>query len=123
MLRRSILVLSLSATPLLASQPISKSMAECAGLIGAMEAMTETPDRADWLRQAKGRWQALAVDQAEREGLARAQDVTLTHAKAKQDEWLDKGLMLVFSQDFRDWSSYCRKLGRAKGLKLPPLPK
>ena len=114
------LILCLTALPATASQPISKSMAQCAGLLFAMEHLVESPDRAYWLGAAAARWTNHATKRAKAEG--RPARTIPTEVDASKQDWLGKGATFVFTEDFRDWISYCRKLGKASGLELPKLP-
>ena len=108
-----------------AAQPLSKSMAECAGLLSAMKEFNRQESLDNWLDQAVSIWIPAAEWQAAIEGIDASDTVSYaqTHADAKRDDWVSKGRLVVLSEDFRDWTAYCRKLARAKGIDLPKPPR
>ena len=122
-MRPSVLVaaaaLGFSAHSADASQPISQSMAECAGLVLAMSGFMDAGDpRADQMLRLAGVWTEAAIAQAEAEGHRDAVPRIAAFKKAKYDEWTDRGPMSVFSSDFKDWAGYCRALGKSRGLDI-----
>jgi hypothetical protein len=63
---------------------------------------------------------AEAETEAGREGRADPPGYVDVTWGAKCEEWSGKGAAYAFSQDFRDWTSYCRALAGHKGIRLPP---
>ncbi|MEM9582652.1 MAG: hypothetical protein AAGA08_06015 [Pseudomonadota bacterium] len=111
---RSILCAALFAaiTPAHAGQPISKSMADCGGLLLGISAFLDNPSSQDYAISSSAIWADAAAAEAGR-------DMTEElHATAQ--DWRDRGMMVAFSQDFRDWTSYCRALAKHRGIKFPP---
>lgn len=106
---RQLVLMFLLATALPASaQPFSQSMAECAGLHDALSRLTRdsvTRLRTDAL--AIG-WADAAVRRADAEGQRAPDDYVAAFRTAKSEEWQRKGVLIIFSQDFRDWVDYCR---------------
>ncbi|QPZ92176.1 hypothetical protein [Thioclava electrotropha] len=99
------------------AQPLSQSMAQCSGLFHGVGTMMSDPARAEKLDRAGMIWRGAAIKQAEAEGRADAAIWVAGHQRESFDDWRGRGKMAAFSQDFRDWASYCRKLGKAKGIK------
>lgn len=122
MLMRNLTILALCAVPLSgakASQSLSKSMAECAGLfLAASEWFDASDARADQMLYVAGVWSEAAREQAASEGHRDAVPRVAAHERAKYEEWVGRGRMTVFSDDFKDWGGYCRALGKSRGLDI-----
>lgn len=122
MIRTLAFVFCLAPLPLAASQPISKSMAECQGLMAAMQESSRSLQLVAWLGDAQSAWRDLAIAEARSEGIASPRSYVQQHARARKVEWLAEGRGFVFSENYRDWTKYCGALGKSRGLALPDLP-
>ena len=98
------------------SQPYSDSMADCTGLALAAAHHLQTPDRKAFAEQTAAMWIDAAIAQAKSEGRTTAEAQMAARADATRAAWLEDGVMMPFSENFRDWTSYCRKFGRAQGV-------
>ncbi|MEM7471332.1 MAG: hypothetical protein AAF340_08265 [Pseudomonadota bacterium] len=108
------LALSFLAVPAQASQPISTSMAECAGLAFATSDFINTPARRDFVVEVANIW----ADEAEK-----ASGVDMTDfINETADRWSEKGAMMVIGQDYKDWTKYCGALARHRKIEMPPRP-
>ncbi len=108
----------LAGTGPAAAQPFSQSMAQCAGLYEAAGTMVASEDN-----RAKLAWAAAAFSEAARvQAGAEGQDDpgawVNRHQDAMRADWLARGTPAVLSQDFRDWTSYCRKFAKDRGIEL-----
>lgn len=113
MIKRIFVLAALAAAPAQAVQPIYVSMAECAGLMQALTDQIETRSpRRDRLVGAAENWARAAHAEA-------GHDVSALIAQ-KASHWRDRGLAVVFTEEFKDWAGYCRSLARHKGLKFDP---
>ena len=114
-----VVTVALSA-PAMAGQPISNSMAECSAIYAASSVWVTTPAKVARLEMASGRWAEAALAQAHAEGRGNpAAHVDRVRAE-KSAEWIEKGVQVVYSDDFRDWMGYCRSLARNRGLVIDP---
>ncbi len=95
-----------------AGQPISVSMAECAGIALGLADHVHTPHRKDRILSIGAGWAKAAQEEAGR-------DMSVI-VREKAEIWRDKGRMVAFTQEFRDWTEYCGSLARHKGLKIVP---
>ncbi|SFR55855.1 hypothetical protein [Litoreibacter janthinus] len=111
-MKRLVLALSLVSTPAQAGQPIYESMAECAGIFKAMSEMMETQEKRDRLNGAYLNWAKASADEA-------GHDMTPLISE-KAEDWRSKGAKVAFTQDFRDWTKYCRSLAKHKHLVIDP---
>lgn len=102
----------LAASPTFAGQPISVSMAECAGITLAVSSYVHTPYRKERILSISHAWAKAAADEA-------GQDMSSV-VSDKADQWREKGRMVAFTEEFHDWTKYCGSLARHKGLKLVP---
>lgn len=111
------LCLCVTGTAATAQQPISQSMAQCAGLNSALRDHIHTPDRLDRMDQMIGVWTDAAVSEAQTEGRADATTWVNAHALEMYDTWSSKSALQVLrSQEFKDWRDYCGALARSRGL-------
>lgn len=101
-------------------QPYSQSMAQCAGLTHLLSEWVNDPERSYMAEYAAGVWANAAVIQAEQEGVSDAATYVRNFSDATYAEWEAKGQITVFSEDFKDWTAYCRKFGDHMGLTLLP---
>ncbi|NNF25151.1 MAG: hypothetical protein HKN63_10175 [Rhodobacteraceae bacterium] len=108
--------------PAAAQQPYSESLVDCASLVTISNRMD--PSRAEGrkgqaLQDYGNRLLIGAVRQAEIEGHSDAVGHVRALVLQKNAHWDDKGMMFVFSEEFRDWMSYCRKFARHVGITPP----
>lgn len=104
-----------------AGQPISESLVDCATLVTLSN--RAFPDRLNTskgraLDRAGRRLLDAARDQARAEGRADVRAHVAALAIAKAETWDAKGTAYVFTQDFRDWMSYCRSLSNHMDIAL-----
>lgn len=114
-------ILALAAATLAApaaAQPFSQSMAQCAGLYAAMSELISRPDRKAKLDAAAQAFDAAALRQAENEGQDDPEAWVTRHRVSMYDTWAGKGAGAVFGQEFRDWTAYCYKFARNRGIEL-----
>lgn len=115
-------LLCLSGQPGLAQQPYSESLVDCASLYTISN--RAFPERATSEKGAKLQemervllW--AAIEQAQKEGHADALSHVNDLSARKAAHWDSKGLRFIFSDEFRDWMSYCRKFTAHLGIDLP----
>lgn len=100
------------------AQPYSESMADCAAVFQNAAQWVTTDTSADELMAVAVRWADAAVRQAEQEGAGTSEDAIWEEIDAKTAEWEAKGRAVFFTQDFRDWSQYCRKFADHTGAEI-----
>ncbi|SMY06869.1 hypothetical protein [Flavimaricola marinus] len=112
--------LGVTATPAVADQPISESMADCAGILRTMAGWVADPTNADRLLDVSDRWLEASIEQARTEGeyypafyAISMQDETIT-------EWESRRVLASFSDDFSAWGAFCRDLAADHGLNIYP---
>ena len=103
-----------------AGQPISESMVQCSALYSVAGSWVENAEKAARLYSLSDAWVAASEARAAAEGISLSQDRVNALWTHKCAEWSSKGRLYVFSQDFRDWMSYCKALGREVGLPARP---
>ncbi|WP_298913376.1 hypothetical protein [uncultured Roseobacter sp.] len=106
--------------PAHAGQPISESMIQCGALYTVASDRVSTFDRARRLHAAAQVWADAALAQAENERRSDTEGYVSHLWGEKCAQWSDKGALYFFSEDFRDWTSYCRALARSRGLHIDP---
>ena len=116
---RLLVILCLCPSALVA-QPYSQSMAECAGLYQNAAQWVKTDASSGELLALAGQWAKAAVKQAKHERINDAETTILQHIDATTVEWEEKGPSAFMSQDFRDWTSYCRSFAKHMKLKVGP---
>ena len=77
-------------------------------------------DLAHLLEFGQAKWMNAASVRAQSEGVADPNDYVETAMTAKYDEWSDRGIRAVFTEEFRDWLDYCRAFGANQGIDLDP---
>ena len=102
------------------AQPLSQSMAQCAGLMNALGALTSDPERVEKIDRVAVKWRAAAILQAQDEGRGQPAEFVGLHQSSSYDDWRGRGKLAVLSQDFRDWVAYCGSLAKARGLDVKP---
>lgn len=101
-------VFILFPTTVFAGQPLHVSMAQCAGINKAVSAYVNTPEKSAKMEAYVALWEEAAAAQA-------GKDMSKVVAETTR-EWEGYGPQVVFQQDFKDWSAYCRELARKIGL-------
>ena len=118
-MRPFILCLPFVALPVMgAAQPLSQSMAQCAGLVHSLATMTRDAQTTAKLDALGVKWRAAAIAQAEAEGRPDPAGYVAGYQRASYDDWRGRGKVATLSQDFRDWTSYCRALAKARDIKV-----
>ena len=111
------LCLSVIGSTAAAQQPISQSMAQCAGLTSALRDHVDTPSRVERIDHMIGVWTDAAVSEAQLEGRDDARSWVNGHAIEMYDTWSSKSALQVLrSREFKDWRDYCGALARSRGL-------
>ncbi|MEM9344839.1 MAG: hypothetical protein AAGA87_17500 [Pseudomonadota bacterium] len=117
---RLVLTLALcliGATAARAQQPISQSMAQCAGLTNALRDHITATDHLDRIDHMVRVWIEAAVSEAHLEGRDDATGWVNTHAVEMYGKWSDtSSLRMLTSQEFQDWTNYCGALSVDLGL-------
>lgn len=101
-----------------AQQPYSESMADCAALYQNAAQWMDTDDSADRLMHAAIQWADAAVAQATKEGRATTLERVWEQIDRKTEDWEEKGQTVFFTQEFRDWTQYCRSFAQAQGVRI-----
>jgi hypothetical protein len=101
-----------------AAQPYSQSMAQCAGLYEAVRTSVSRPENLASLDAAAATFVRAALAQAQAEGQGDPAGWVRQHRDAMRADWLARGELAAFSQDFRDWTAYCRALAADHGIEL-----
>ncbi|MEP5727897.1 MAG: hypothetical protein ABJL67_00845 [Sulfitobacter sp.] len=102
------------------TQPFSESMAECAALYQNAAQWVNTDESADKLMFAAISWADAALIEAQSEGPSATSDAIWQLIDRKTTRWEAKGEGVFFSQDFRDWTQYCRKFAKERGMEVTP---
>ncbi|MBB4173429.1 hypothetical protein [Sulfitobacter noctilucicola] len=102
------------------AQPYSESMADCASVYQNAAQWVRTDESADKLMQAAIQWAEAAVRQSEIEGKPTSIDAVWDRIDVKTDAWEQKGSGVFFSEDFRDWTQYCRKFAKHTKVRINP---
>ncbi|WP_159805103.1 hypothetical protein [Litoreibacter roseus] len=98
------------------AQPFSESMADCAALHQNAAQWATSPDAVDRLIYAAKSWADAAFTQATQEGRGLTKDSLWELIDSKTQEWEDRGGTVFFTQDFRDWTAYCRSFAKDRGI-------
>lgn len=117
--RLSVIALAVCAVPA-GAQPFSQSMAQCAGISQLLSDWVQDPTAAEVANYRAAVWFNAAIVQAEGEGIGDAAAHVHQIKQATYAEWEGRGKAMVFSEDFKDWASYCRSFGDHLGLQLRP---
>ena len=110
-----ILLTGCLATPV-AAQPFSESMAECAALHQNAAQWVRSDEAVEKLMFATYRWAEAAITQAELEGTADAATAMWAMINRKTVEWEVRGAAVFATDDFRDWTDYCRAFAKDRGI-------
>ncbi len=107
------------ATPATA-QPYSASMAQCAALMQNAAQWVESDENADRLMAATRSWHKAAIARAKAEGVQEAQR-RMTEVMDRQTAlWEAEGAAFFYTEEFRDWTSYCKAFAKAQNIDLRP---
>tara|TARA_R100000322_G_scaffold75912_9_gene47659 strand:+ start:50958 stop:51320 length:363 start_codon:yes stop_codon:yes gene_type:complete len=101
-----------------AAQPFSTSMAQCAGIYDSVARFMTDPNRQAELVHAAADWLDAARVQAVGEGVVDPEKTVHATYRVAKAEWEAKGMRIVFSQEFRDWTAYCRSFAADRGIEL-----
>lgn len=114
------LALMVLAIPsMLTAQPYSTSMADCAALHQNAAQWVKTDESAQRLMQRARAWHSASIAQAQAEGIRDADTVMVRMMDDKTAAWEARGAVFFFSEEYRDWTSYCRSFARHLGLQMP----
>ena len=113
------LVAATLATSALA-QPYSTSMAQCAALTRNAAQWVTSDESVARLMAATRLWQRAAVSRAQTEGVPNA-SAQVAQVMARQSrEWEQGGAAFFYTQEFVDWTNYCRKFAKDQKINLNP---
>lgn len=100
------------------AQPFSESMMDCAAIYQSSAQFVTSEQATQKLLKATRAWAESAFDQSCAEG----NDVEMMSVWDRIDEkaavWEAKGPKVVFTEEYRDWTNYCRSFARSRGIKL-----
>ncbi len=118
-------ILLLALVPILtaqesAAQPYSTSLAQCAGLYQNAAQWVSSEESVERLMAMTRRFHAASIARAQAEGIADPEGEMTRLMDRQTEEWEALGSPFFFSQDYRDWTSYCRKFGRSQGIDVTP---
>lgn len=114
----AVVLCCLSAASASASQPISESMVQCAALYGTASDWVQGDSHSARLQRAAGAFVIAAQAQAVQEGKSNPSEYVEDMWGYKNATWGVKGKAYVFTQDFRDWTGYCKALARDRDIAL-----
>ena len=101
-----------------AGQPIYESMVECGAIYTASAEIIRSKPKKQMLGNAAKIWRAAAVREVSAARMPDAPSyVALMHGE-KLRQWRGKGARVALTQEYRDWTSYCRSLAGSRGLNL-----
>ena len=119
-MKYSAAALALMLPAAVAAQPFSKSMAQCAALHQNAAQWVPSDDLAAQLMQIAVIWADASKTQSAKEG----QDVTLDQVwdviDAQTEIWEAEGAVFMFSEEFHDWSAYCKSFANNQGIVTTP---
>lgn len=118
MLRKLAISLALITPSATQAQPYSESMADCASVYQNAAQWVRTDESAEKLMVVARRWHAAAVAQSQAEGRRISETAMWDKIDSKTEEWEAKGAVFAFSEEFRDWTSYCRKFAKHTGVEI-----
>lgn len=112
--------LAVIAAPAAEAQPYSISMAQCAALTKNAARWVTSAEANVRLMSATRLWQRAAIARAQAEGVQNA-EARIADVMARQsEEWEVGGAAFFYTQEFRDWSAYCREFAKAQKIDLNP---
>jgi hypothetical protein len=114
-----LLTLLLAGTPA-AAQPYSQSLAQCGALYALMSDWVDHPENSTRLAHASVVFAQAATLRAGTEGVADPAVASQAQAAEKRAEWVQNGKLWIFTEEFRDWTRYCRAFARDRGLDIDP---
>lgn len=114
----SFLTLAVALAAPVSAQPFSQSMAQCAGLYEAVETFISRADRRAQLAEAAAKFGAAALAQAKAEGQGDPEGWVAEHRDAMRADWAARGRLSALSEEYRDWTAYCYKFARDRGISV-----
>ena len=114
----SFLAVIVSVAGPVAAQPFSQSMAQCAGLFEAVQRMVPEHESIAKIEAAAAAFLEAAVTEARAEGQDDPEAWVERHRDEMRAEWEEYGGLKVFSQDFVDWTDYCRSFADDRGIDM-----
>lgn len=118
MLRKLIVAFAFALPGTAQAQPYSESMADCASIYQNAAQWVRTDASAETLMVAARAWHAAAVVQSQSEGRGLSGGEMWDKIDRKTATWEAKGALFAFSEEFRDWTRYCRKFAKHTGVKI-----
>jgi hypothetical protein len=114
----SFLAVILSVAGPVAAQPFSQSMAQCAGLFEGVRNVISKPENLAKLDAAARAFSQAAVVEARAENREDPAAWVAQHQSEMRAEWEAYGGLAAFSQDFIDWTGYCRAFADDRGIDM-----
>ena len=105
-----------------AKQPISESLVDCAALftISTRAFPERQTAKARALNNAATTLTRAAQTRAATEEQSDPQGYVDKLLREKRAKWDARGVNFIFSEEFREWASYCRSLSKHLGISLKP---
>lgn len=119
-MRTLLLAIALILPTSTGAQPYSESMVDCASVYQNAAQWVNSDESADKLMHAAIHWAEAALAQSKAEGAPVSSDVIWQRIDGKTEKWEAKGGAVFFSQEYRDWTQYCRKFAKARGVSITP---
>lgn len=117
---RLILLLAAILSPApVAAQPFSESMMDCAAVYHNAAQFMSMKSEQEKLMQISHRWAGKAVAQTTTEGAPLSETVVQDRIDSKTADWKEKGAGVFLTQEFRDWTAYCKAFGHSLGMRFP----
>lgn len=114
---RAIIIAVAMACPSTAiAQPYSQSMVQCAALYQNAAQWVPSDDLAAQLMDVAHIWADASLDQSALEGKNITLDEVWVTVDAQTTVWEAEGAMFVFSEEFRDWTAYCKAFAKDRGI-------
>ncbi|WP_371227770.1 hypothetical protein [Roseovarius sp. 2305UL8-3] len=114
---KTLVVMAFALVPTIAlSQPYSQSMADCAAIYRNAAQSVHSDANVDDLMGVSQRWSEASVIQARAEGLVDPQDTMHAIIDSKTKDWEAKGKAVFLTEEFRDWTKYCRSFAKHVGV-------
>ena len=119
-MKNALVALALAIPAAGTAQPYSESMADCASLFQNAAQWVQTDELSDRLMYSAVQWHAAAVSQAKTEGDTISDAGMWDKVDAKTEVWEAKGAGFMLTEEFRDWSSYCKSFAKHMNIAYKP---
>lgn len=118
---KTLIVATVMCIPLAAAaHPYSASMTDCASLYQNMARIVRSEQDAYRMMYSVNMWAEAVVVRAKAEGRTTTFETTWKEIDEKTDAWQAKGKLFFFSEEFRDWATFCRKFAKHMDIAIDP---